>query len=132
MTVPFGQTRPRSTEDFWNFLERMLNGTIPFRHLLVAGSVSTAVKSVAAAYVIVLEDRTILADATAAAFNVTLPNAVGHKGTELVVKRMNAGANNVTVDTGGETIDGAAIYVLAAQYDFVRVQSDGANWLKVG
>jgi hypothetical protein len=130
--IPAGRARPRAPEDFFPFLERLLNGTLSFGHVTVDGSVSTAIRPVSAATVLVRADRTILADATAGAFAVTLPTAVGHKGTELVVKRMNAGGNNVTVTAAGaETIDGAATAVLAAQYASVRVQSDGANWVVV-
>ncbi len=130
MTNPAGQTRPRSSEDFWNFLERLLNGVLPFRKLLVAGPVATAVRAVSAAVTVLITDSTILADATGGAFAVTLPSAALCKGRQYVVKRMNAGANNVTVTpAGAETIDGAATAVLTAQYMVVRLQSDGANWV---
>ena len=77
-------------------------------------------------------DKTILADATGAAFTVTLPTAVGRDSVVYVVKKIDAGANAVTVaTTSSQTIDGAATASLAAQYAVVRVQSDGANWMVV-
>jgi|SRR6185436_10631419 len=132
MTAPFGQARPRKLEDFWNYLERLQNGILPFRKVVIAGPLATAVVAVAAAYTVLVTDSTVLADAGGAAFNVTLPTAIGIKGREYLVKRMNAGGNNVTIAcTGGQTIDGAATVVLGAQYDRARVQSDGANWVRV-
>ncbi len=135
MTAPLtGGTRPRSLEDFWNYLERLQNGVLPFLKLIVRGPIATALVRVTAAYTILETDSTVVADATGAAFAVTLPTAAGiRKGREYLVKRLNAGANNVTVTAAGaETIDGAATVALVAQYAFLRVQSDGSNWHKVG
>jgi hypothetical protein len=132
VTAPFGQTRPRRVEDFWSYLERLGNGVIPFRKVLIAGPLATALVSVTAAYGVRETDSSVLADATGAAFAVTLPTAAGVKGRIYTVKRMNAGANNVTIAcTGGQTIDGAATVVLAAQYDRATVQSTGANWVRI-
>lgn len=132
MTAPFGQTRPRKAEDFWAYLERLQNGTVPFRKVVIAGPLATALVATAVAYTVLVTDSTVLADATGGAFNVTLPTAIGIKGRQYVVKRMNGGGNNVTIAcTGGQTIDGAATVVLAAQYDRATVQSDGANWVRI-
>lgn len=132
MTAPFGAVRPRSLEDFWNFLERLLNGVLPFRKVQIAGPLATAVRAVSAAASVIETDSTILADAVGGAFSVTLPTAIGIKGRFYIIKRMNAGANAVTIAcTGGQTIDGAATVVLAAQYDRATVQSNGANWVRV-
>lgn len=72
----------------------------------------------------------VLADATAATFAVTLPAvAVGQLVT---VKKIDGSVNAVTVATPGtETIDGAADASLAAQYDVIRLVSDGANWFVI-
>lgn len=89
-------------------------------------------RSVTAAYTMVAFDRVVLADATAGAFTVTLPSAVGRHGQQpLVVKRTNAGGNAVTVGSTSGTIDGAATQSLAAQYASITVVSDGTNWLAV-
>lgn len=88
------------------------------------------VKSVTAAYTIdgKIEDvDVVLADATSAAFTVTLPPANPYAGVAFTVKKTDASANAVTVD-GAETIDGAANYALAAQYDAVTVISNGTAW----
>jgi len=127
--VPFGQTRPKTLEDFWNYLERVQNGTVPFRKLEVAGPVATEIRTVTVAMTVLITDSTILADATGGAFAVNLPPAATCEGRVYVVKRLNAGANAVTVTpAGAETIDGAATAVLGAQYAVVMLQSDGVNW----
>ena len=65
------------------------------------------------------------ADAT-----ITLPAAASTKGLTFTIKRLTA--NAVTVGSGGGTIDDAATQALAAQYDFITVISDGANWYITG
>lgn len=90
------------------------------------------VVSKTAAYPMADNDDMVIADATSAAFSVTLPTAVGKTGVRKTVKRINSAANNVTVDTtGGQTIDGAATSVLTTQHAKVTVISDGTNWLTV-
>lgn len=77
------------------------------------------------------EDYYVGVDATAAAFTVYLPDSFRNKDKQYVIKRMNGGANAVTVAvrTAGDLIDGAANIVLGAQYTYVRVISDGrGNW----
>ena len=61
---------------------------------------------------------------------VNLPTAVGISGREYQILKSDAGANTVTVTpNGAEKINGAATFVLAAQYKTVRVISNGANWM---
>jgi hypothetical protein len=66
----------------------------------------------------------------AAAATVTLPDASASTGLSFTVKRLTA--NAATVASAGGTIDGAATQALAAQYDFITVVSDGANWYITG
>lgn len=83
-------------------------------------------------YTIVDTDRTVTGNTTGGAFTITLPTAGGRIGKTFTIKRISATANNLTVGTtGGETIDGAATFVLTAQWKYVTVQSDGGNWLVV-
>lgn len=102
----------------------------PTTVLQVAGPIATAISAIkVAAYPITATDDFVPADATAAAFNVTLPTAVGIAGREYTVKKVDASANAVTVvTTGGQTIDGAANWPLPGQWDAVTVKSDNANW----
>lgn len=88
-----------------------------------------APRRVTASYTAKADDRFILADATGGAVTITLPTAVGVAGCEIAAKRLNSGANSVTLDgAGAETIDGAATKVLTTQYETARLVSDGANW----
>ena len=100
--------------------------------LEVNGAIATAFATKTAAYTLTATDSIIKADATAAAFTLTLPTAVGIAGRMYTVKRVNAGVNAVTVDAAGaQTIDGAATHVLSAQWQTVRLVSDGVGWLVV-
>jgi hypothetical protein len=72
------------------------------------------------------------ADASAGAFSVTLPTALGNAGLEFTVKRANSGANIVTVTTSlSQSIDGASTYLLDMQWESVTVSSDNVNWMVI-
>lgn len=74
----------------------------------------------------------IPADTTSAAFTITLPKAGKHKGRVIYIKRIDASANNLTVDgDGSETIDGAASITLTTQWEIRRLTSDGTGWLEL-
>lgn len=99
--------------------------TIP---AISSGSLTVATKT--GAYTTTTSDNILLADATSAAFTITLVTAVGNGGKVFYIKRLNSGANAVTVDpTGSQTIDGALTFALSNQYDAITVASDGANWV---
>jgi hypothetical protein len=97
---------------------------------LVDGANSFATpRNVTAAYLAVLADGFIRADATAGAFSVTLPPAAQVPGKRYTIKKVDATANAVTVDANGaELIDGALTKVLAAAYASVTIQSNGVSW----
>lgn len=98
--------------------------------LQIAGALATALTAKAAAYTATISDSTITADSTSAAFTVTLPTAAGVTGRQYTIKRLNSGANNITVGTtSSQTVDGATTKTLGAQYSALTVQSDGANWI---
>lgn len=74
-------------------------------------------------------DCTLVADATAGAIIVTLPLAANSVGRILGVKKKDSSANTVTAKgNGSETIDGANTSVLAAQWQYIFLQSDGVQW----
>lgn len=80
-------------------------------------------------YTATLSDRYIDANATGGPILVTLPTAVGQLGRDYIIKRVNAGFNDVTVDAFNvETIDGQAAYVLTGQWESVTLISDNSNW----
>lgn len=96
------------------------------------GPLTTALSTKTTTYTITEKDSVILANATSAAFQITLPTAVGITGRQYTIKRINSAANNVTVGTASsQTIDGATTKTLGTQWAFVTVVSDGANWVIV-
>lgn len=96
-------------------------------------SLSLGYRAVTAATTIVAAtDYLIRASATTAPFTVTLPTAVGVAGRTFEIKRINTGANVVTVGTtASQTIDGATTFPLSTQYATLTVMSDGANWMAI-
>ncbi len=88
------------------------------------------VKTVNAAYAVAAADMVLLADATTAAFTITLPDAttIG-AGRKYFIKKIDAGVNAVTVAcTGAQTIDGVATAILRATNDSIIIIGDGTNW----
>jgi hypothetical protein len=74
-------------------------------------------------------NQNILADATAGAVTVNLPPLTSCVGLELTVKKTDVSANAVTVDAaGGDLIDGAGTFPLAAQYDWVTIIAGTTAW----
>lgn len=87
-----------------------------------------AVTTVTTTYTATAADGFIRADATAAAFTITLPDPATVPGKEYFIKRVNSAANNVTVATAAGTFDGAATKVIGAQYSALKVVSTGSVW----
>ena len=97
---------------------------------LSTGTSGTVVKNyiaVTSAYTVTYQD--FMVECTSGTFAVTLLSAAGITGQEFEVKNSGTGTITVTPD-GSETIDGAATVVLA-QYDAVKVMSNGTNWIVV-
>ena len=69
-----------------------------------------------------------LINVTATGQTITLPTAVGISGKKYTIKLTASGSATIAT-TSSQTIDGAGSYSLSAQYKFVQVVSDGANWL---
>jgi integrase len=88
------------------------------------------------AYTVTTADngKLILADATAAAFTITLPNAsLAGSGFYVAFKKIDVSANAVTIDGfSSQTIDAAATYSLGAQHDYVVLACDGDEWHVIG
>ena len=59
-----------------------------------------------------------------------LPAAAGCTGREYGIGKSDSSTNTVTVDpSGAELINGASTFVISAQYEFIRIKSDGTGWL---
>ncbi len=62
------------------------------------------------------------------ALNIVLPSASAATGAMMVVKKTDASANVITItEDGGSGPDGKT-FSLGAQYDYVMMQSNGAQW----
>lgn len=70
----------------------------------------------------------IVVEVTATGQTITLPTAVGISGREYEIKLTASGSCTVNT-TASQTIDASTTYSLSAQYKYVRVQSNGANWI---
>lgn len=76
-----------------------------------------------------LDDFTIRCDCTAAAVTVTLPPAADAFGQMLIIKKIDASANNAIIDpNGAELIDGGASTAIGTQNDTKIIQSNGTSW----
>lgn len=93
-------------------------------------SVTTGKKTVA--YKMLPQDCAILADATTAAFAVTLP-AASILGQIVYIIKVDSSVHTVTLTPrSSNTINGASSGSLAAQYNSQTLLSDGkGNWLKI-
>lgn len=100
-------------------------GTTPNSSLQTL-SFSTGYVAKSTSYTATISDHTIEVTATGA--TITLPTAVGIYGREYVIKLTASGSATVAT-TSSQTIDGATTYSLSMQYKYVKVQSNGANWL---
>lgn len=68
----------------------------------------------------------VLADATSAAFTVTLPTPTA--GRRIGIKKTDSSANAVTVASTSGNIDGSATRTLTVQYQAQVYIADGTNW----
>ena len=89
-------------------------------------------RAVTSAPVIGDADLVIGVDASAGAVTVPLLPLAAHAGRVLILRKLDAGANAVTIDGDGtETIDGAATRVLAAQWETVTLVAGPGEWWAV-
>lgn len=87
------------------------------------------IKNITANYTVLVDDHTILVDATAGAVTLTLPVAVKSSRRTVSVKKTDASVNNVVlIAASGDLIDGAATSSLTTQYESITVHSDGVGW----
>lgn len=94
--------------------------------LTLAGSFAPAYIGKATSYTATISDHTI--EVTATGQTITLPTAVGISGREYTVKLTASGTGTVAT-TSSQTIDGSTTFPLTAQYKYVTIQSNNANWI---
>lgn len=67
-------------------------------------------------------------DATGGAFTVTLPPALNLQGRRILLKKIDASGNAVTIAAAGsDTIEGSATKSLASQWDKYHLISNGVD-----
>ena len=60
---------------------------------------------------------------------ISLSSASNESGNKYTIKKIDADANNVTIDAfSTETIDGVTTKVISTQWDTVQVVCDGSEW----
>lgn len=80
------------------------------------------------AVTMVADDGVILCDDDSGNYDVDLPPPADAKGRVYQIKRIGASDVATVVPNVSEDIDGAASFVLAAQYQSVTLTSDGTDW----
>ena len=67
-------------------------------------------------------------NATGGAFTVTLPPAINLQGRKILIKKIDASGNAITVAAdGSDTIEGSGTLPLAAQWNSLHLISNGVN-----
>jgi hypothetical protein len=98
-------------------------------YLQGGGATRGAYRSVSATGNVVSGDYFLICNAAGGSITLTLPPAALVPGRIYVFKRINSGANTVTVDAyASETIDGALTHVLSPQWNSITIMSDGTAW----
>jgi hypothetical protein len=82
------------------------------------------------AYTVEADVWAVRVDATGGAVTITLPLSASWRGREIIVIKVDASANAVTVArSGSDVINGSASHSLASQYSKARYVADGTiNW----
>jgi hypothetical protein len=107
-----------------------INTNAPTSMLHVEGAIATKVVAISADHTMGNE-AIVMASPTITGLTVSLPDPSTCEGRQITVKKINGGGGSVTVSAGTGAIDGVPTYVLAVQYDFVCVVSDGNDWFIV-
>lgn len=103
-----------------------INNASPNSSLQVSGSFASKYNATATG--ITLDGTYGTVNVTATGQTITLPTAASITGRVYTIKLTASGSATVAT-TSSQTIDGATTYSLSAQYKYVSVQSDGANWM---
>lgn len=79
-------------------------------------------------------DDTIIANTSGGAFTLNLPTAIGIKGKKFLIKKVFGAANQLTIDPfGTETIDTIlTVNLTGSGGAFIWIESDDANWIRIG
>jgi len=103
-------------------------------------ALSVAVRTAVANSALLLTDRVVLVDTSAADVAINLPSALSvwdattNVSQQFTMKKITTDVNKVNiVPSGVETIDGNTAYnIIGPSLGAVTLVSDGANWFVVG
>ncbi len=88
-----------------------------------------SVETITGSYDVLATDRVLLANATAGVVVATLPSAVGLKGFQFTLKKIDSSGNTASfATTSSQLIDGLSTLSIATQYASRTVVSDDSNW----
>jgi hypothetical protein len=98
------------------------------------GGASHGIASKTTTYTAAVTDHTLLCDATSGAFDVDLPTAASSTGLVLIIKKVDASGNAVSIDPNGtELIDGTSTSLaISTQWATRTIQSNGTSWFVIG
>lgn len=98
--------------------------------LEVAGSMSTAIRTITSSTTLTDADFTVLANTTGGSITLTLPSPTGKTGRMYTIKKVGSGGidNELVLNPNGATIDGGSSYTIYNDWTFVTLQNDGTNW----
>ncbi len=105
--------------------------TTPTETLHVSGSIALKRTATAVTMSVGATDYLIAVTSTAAARTITLPSSASTTVGRTVIVKDESGAcatNNITVDTAGGNIDGAASKVMNVNYESLTFYNNGTNW----
>ena len=91
---------------------------------------NNSVVAVSADYTVPTSVFFVKVDASGGARAISLPDATGIEGKQIIVKKIDSSGNAVTVTPySTQTIDGSASKNTATQWGTIKVYSDGYNWM---
>lgn len=92
-------------------------------------AISQPVRSITTDYVVTNFDRVLFADTTSNGITIYLPSATTTTGRELIIQRVVAGANPLTIQAyTGETVEGSGSVTLSAPGDTITIISNGTDF----
>ena len=92
-------------------------------------AISQPVRTITTDYVVTNFDRVLFADTTSNGITIYLPSATTTTGRELIIQRVVAGANPLTIQAyTGETVEGSGSVTLSAPGDTITIISNGTDF----
>lgn len=93
---------------------------------------STSITNSASPYTLTNATKTLFCDATEGNITVNLPTAADINGKLFEVIKSDSSINTITINANGsETINGLSSAALSAQYDILKIVSNGTEWFKL-